>query len=56
LTSGVILEATYGYNIKNNEDEILALGKKTLENMALVCRPGAFLAEAFPWSMIALLP
>jgi hypothetical protein len=50
FASGVILEATYGYNIKNDDDEILALGRETMENMALVSRPGGFLADVFPWS------
>lgn len=49
LTSGMILEATYGYDIHDHQDKLLSLGLQTVKDITISSRPGAYIIDIFPW-------
>jgi hypothetical protein len=52
FTSGVILDATYGYDVQDSQDQLMTLGRRTIEDATLAARPGAYLVDIFPWGML----
>ncbi|KAH9937585.1 cytochrome P450 [Fomitopsis serialis] len=47
-TTASILRITYGYNIKEDGDELVNVVKRAVETLSLASAPGAYLADVFP--------
>ncbi|KAF9522935.1 cytochrome P450 [Crepidotus variabilis] len=49
LAGGIILQLTYGYKVKDGQDEFVDLIEKNNDNFSTALVPGAFLVDVFPW-------
>ncbi|KAF9522934.1 cytochrome P450 [Crepidotus variabilis] len=49
LAGGIILQVTYGYKVKDGQDDFVNLIEKSNENLSTALTPGAFLVDVFPW-------
>jgi hypothetical protein len=53
--AAIILDATYGYEIGNSQDEVIHLIELAAKKFGSAAVPGAHLVDTFPWSMSALI-
>ncbi|KDQ62055.1 hypothetical protein JAAARDRAFT_203276 [Jaapia argillacea MUCL 33604] len=44
----IILNLAYGYEVKEDNDEMVALVDKAMQQFSIITRPNAFLVDAFP--------
>ena len=48
MTGALIMEMTYGMDIKSHEDKFLQASEKAMEYLESAITPGAFLVDTFP--------
>ena len=48
VTGALIIEITYGLDIKSHEDKFLQAAEHAMEYAARIMVPGAFLVDTFP--------
>ncbi len=49
MAGGIILGLTYGYEVKDGEDELVTLIEQANANFSRSSLPGAFLVDVFPF-------
>jgi hypothetical protein len=54
FATAVILEATYGYNVKGDQDELVILARQVMHDADQTGRPGAYLVDVIPQSMLLI--
>jgi hypothetical protein len=52
FATSIILEMTYGYSIKANQDELVTLVHEVMHNADKAGRQGAYLADLIPQRML----
>jgi hypothetical protein len=53
LTGAIILDTTYGYQIKGTDDKLITLAENVVRDFAVAGVPGAYMVDTLPWRKFA---